>query len=321
MIEVEAVCKSFGLVRALENVDLVVHPATVQGLLGPNGAGKTTLVRILATLLAPESGRARVAGVDVERDPHTVRTLIGLAGQYAAVDESLTGRENLVMVGRLYRLSRRQATARADEALERLGLVEAADRRVKTYSGGMRRRLDVGASLVGRPRVLLLDEPTTGLDPRTRLDVWGFIRDLVVDGTTVLLTTQYLEEADQLADHIVVIDRGRLIVGGRPDELKHRIGSDLLELEVLEADLERTTRLLAGVGRQNAQRGVKGRRICIPVKHPVADLMSAVRILDRAGITPTDIGVRRPSLDDVFLALTGRNLDGAEAPVPARRSA
>jgi ABC-2 type transport system ATP-binding protein len=321
MIEIEGVCKSFGAVQALRGIDLVVPQATVQGLLGPNGAGKTTLVRILATLLKPDAGSVRIAGIDVEADPHAVRTVIGLAGQYAAVDESLTGRENLVMIGRLYRLGRRQARASADEALERLGLVEAADRQVKTYSGGMRRRLDVGASLVGRPRVLLLDEPTTGLDPRTRLDVWQFIGDLVGNGTTVLLTTQYLEEADHLADHIVVIDRGRLIAGGSPDELKHRVGSDLLELEVSEHDLERATGVLEAIGRRNAQRGVKGRRICIPVEHPVAHLMSAVRLLDRAGITPTDIGIRRPSLDDVFLALTGYSADEAEASPPARRSA
>ena len=206
MIDAEGISKSFGETRALAGVDMSVPAGTVQGLLGPNGAGKTTLVRILATLLAPDTGRARVSGVDVQKDPNTVRSLIGLAGQYAAVDETLTGRENLVMVGRLYRLGAKLAKVRAAESLERLGLVEAADRPVKTYSGGMRRRLDLGASLVGRPRVLILDEPTTGLDPRTRLDMWSFIRDLVAGGTTVLLTTQYLEEADQLADHSIVID-------------------------------------------------------------------------------------------------------------------
>jgi ABC-type multidrug transport system ATPase subunit len=250
-----------------------------------------------------------------------VRTLIGLAGQYAAVDESLTGRENLLMIARLYRLGRRDAKTRADEALERLRLVDAADRPVKTYSGGMRRRLDVGASLVGRPRVLLVDEPTTGLDPRARVDVWDFMRDLVANGTTVLLTTQYLEEADQLADHVVVMDRGRLIDGGSPDELKQRVGSDLLELEVPAADVERVTSLLARVGRRSAQRAVEGTRICIPVANPVVDLMAAVRLLDRAGITPRDIGLRRPSLDDVFLALTGRNAEEPEASSPVRRSA
>src|SRR5216684_4055409 len=258
MIDVEGISKSFGETKALAGVDMSVPAGTVQGLLGPNGAGKTTLVRILATLLAPDTGRARISGVDVQKDPDTVRSLIGLAGQYAAVDETLTGRENLVMVGRLYRLGTKLAKARAGESLERLGLAEAADRPVKTYSGGMRRRLDLGASLVGRPRVLILDEPTTGLDPRTRLDMWSFIRDLVAGGTTVLLTTQYLEEADQLADHSVVIDRGRA-------------------------------------------------QITIPVCAPVPDLMAALRILDTAGIVPVDLGLRRPSLDDVFLSLTGRS--------------
>ena len=316
MIEVEGVAKSFGAQRALVDVDLVVPAGTVEGLLGPNGAGKTTLVRVLATLLAPDAGRARIAGVDLADDPGTVRTLIGLAGQYAAVDESLTGRENLLMVGRLYRLGTRDATARSDEVLERLGLVDAADRPVKTYSGGMRRRLDLGASLVGRPRVLLVDEPTTGLDPRARAEVWDFIGDLVADGTTVLLTTQYLEEADHLADHIVVIDRGRLIAGGSPRELKHHAGSDLLELELRDADVERVAGLLAGIGRHSGQRAVRGHRICIPVWDPVADLMAAVRILDRAGIVPLDITVREPSLDDVFLALTGPDAEVDEMPPP-----
>ena len=321
MIEVEGVSKSFGPVIALEGVDLAVPAGSVQGLLGPNGAGKTTLIRILATLVAPDRGRARIAGVDLADDPHTVRTVIGLAGQHAAVDESLTGRENLLMVGRLYRLGRRQATGRADEALERLRLVEAADRPVKSYSGGMRRRLDVGASLVGRPGVLLVDEPTTGLDPRARADVWDFLRELVAAGTTVLLTTQYLEEADELADHIVVIDQGRLIAGGTPAELKHRFGSDLLELEVRPTEVDTVVHLLAGIGRQTVQRAVEGNRICIPVWDPVADLMDAVRILDRAHVTPLGIGVRSPSLDDVFLALTGRGTEQGEASPPARRSA
>ncbi len=248
MIDVEGISRSFGETRALAGVDMSVPAGTVQGLLGPNGAGKTTLVRILATLLAPDTGRARVSGVDVQKDPNTVRSLIGLAGQYAAVDETLTGRENLVMVGRLYRLGAKLAKVRAAESLERLGLVEAADRPVKTYSGGMRRRLDLGASLVGRPRVLILDEPTTGLDPRTRLDMWSFIRDLVAGGTTVLLTTQYLEEADQLADHSIVIDRGQVIASGTSAELKARLGSDLIEIEVRGAELDRATAALAGIG-------------------------------------------------------------------------
>src|ERR1700722_5882751 len=265
MIEVEGVSKSFGATRALAGVDMSVPAGTVQGLLGPNGAGKTTLVRILATLLAPDTGQARVSGVDVQKDPNTVRRLIGLAGQYAAVDETLTGRENLVMVGRLYRLGAKLAKVRAAESLERLGLVEAADRVVKTYSGGMRRRLDLSASLVGRPRVLILDEPTTGLDPRTRLDMWSFIRDLVTDGTTVLLTTQYLEEADQLADHIVVIDRGKVIASGTSAELKSRLGSELIEVEVLAGDLEPALAALTEVGCMEATVDTQRSRITIPV--------------------------------------------------------
>ena len=310
IIDVDHVSKSFGATKALDDVDLHVPAGTVQGLLGPNGAGKTTLVRILATLLAPDTGRARVGGVDVQSDPNTVRSMIGLAGQYAAVDEALTGRENLVMVGRLYRLGSAAAKTRADESLERLGLVDAADRPVKTYSGGMRRRLDLGASLVGRPRVLILDEPTTGLDPRTRLDLWAFIRDLVAGGTSVLLTTQYLEEADQLADHIVVIDRGRLIASGTSDELKSRLGSDLLEVDVATPDVDRTMTFLAGIGAEQPDVDREIGRITIRTRTAVPDLMAAVRALDRGGLVPTSIGVRRPSLDDVFLALTGH---GAEA--------
>jgi len=307
MIEVEGISKSFGETRALAGVDMSVPAGTVQGLLGPNGAGKTTLVRILATLLAPDTGRARVSGVDVQKDPNTVRSLIGLAGQYAAVDETLTGRENLVMVGRLYRLGAKLAKVRAAESLERLGLVEAADRPVKTYSGGMRRRLDLGASLVGRPRVLILDEPTTGLDPRTRLDMWSFIRDLVAGGTTVLLTTQYLEEADQLADHSVVIDRGQVIASGTSAELKARLSSDLIEMEVRAAELDRATTALADIGCGAPVIDQARAQITIPVCAPVPDLMTALRILDTAGIVPVDLGLRRPSLDDVFLSLTGRS--------------
>jgi ABC-type multidrug transport system ATPase subunit len=245
--------------------------------------------------------------VDVQKDPNTVRSLIGLAGQYAAVDETLTGRENLVMVGRLYRLGTKLAKARAEESLERLGLVEAADRPVKTYSGGMRRRLDLGASLVGRPEVLILDEPTTGLDPRTRLDMWSFIRDLVADGTTVLLTTQYLEEADQLANHSVVIDRGQVIASGTSDELKARLGSDLIVVEVPAAELDRTTAALHGIGCGEPAVDRALAQITVPVCEPVPDLMAALRILDTAGIVPVDLGLRRPSLDDVFLSLTGRS--------------
>ena len=328
MIDVEGVSKSFGETKALVGVDMSVPAGFVEGLLGPNGAGKTTLVRILATLLAPDAGQARISGVDVRTDPNTVRSLIGLAGQYAAVDERLTGRENLVMVGRLYRLGAKLAKVRADESLERLGLVEAADRPVKTYSGGMRRRLDLGASLVGRPQVLILDEPTTGLDPRTRLDMWSFIRDLVAEGTTVLLTTQYLEEADQLANHSIVIDRGMVIASGTSDELKARVGTDLIEMEVPAAELDRTTAALRGIGCGTPIIKRANSHITIPTCVPVPDLMAAVRILDNAGIVPVSLGLGQPSLDDVFLALTGRSTDDdgpstttPTSPQPARSPA
>ncbi len=248
VIEVEDLRRSFKDTVALAGVDCAVAEGQLIGLLGPNGAGKTTLLRILSTLLPPDGGRASVAGYDVVRQPMAVRRSIGLAGQFAAVDETLTGRENLEMVGLLYRLGRKEARRRAAEVLERLALDEAGDRMVKTYSGGMRRRLDLGASLVGRPRVLLLDEPTTGLDPRNRLSLWSYLRDLVNDGTSVLLTTQYLDEADQLAEEIVVIDHGRVIATGTPAELKGRLGGDVLELAVTDvARLDEVARVLARV--------------------------------------------------------------------------
>ena len=313
-VEVEDVAVSFDETRALAGVDLTVGTGTVQGLLGPNGAGKTTLVRVLATLLRPDAGSARVFGFDVLRDATRVRALIGLAGQFAAVDDTLTGRENLEMVGRLYRLKRAEARRRAGEALERLGLVDAADRVVRGYSGGMRRRLDLGASLVGRPRLLILDEPTTGLDPQSRNDVWSFIRELVDDGTTVLLTTQYLDEADKLADHIVVIDHGKVIANGTPRELKARMGADVLELHLEDAsELEPTAAALRGVGSGEPSIDTGDRRITLPVHQGAADLMSAVRRLDEEGIVPSDVSLRRPSLDDVFLALTGRGATPLEA--------
>ena len=313
-VEVEDVAVSFDETRALAGVDLTVGTGTVQGLLGPNGAGKTTLVRVLATLLRPDAGSARVFGFDVLRDATRVRALIGLAGQFAAVDDTLTGRENLEMVGRLYRLKRAEARRRAGETLERLGLVDAADRVVRGYSGGMRRRLDLGASLVGRPRLLILDEPTTGLDPQSRNDVWSFIRELVDDGTTVLLTTQYLDEADKLADHIVVIDHGKVIANGTPRELKARMGADVLELHLEDAsELESTAAALRGVGSGEPSIDAGDRRITLPVHQGAADLMSAVRRLDEEGIVPSDVSLRRPSLDDVFLALTGRGATPMEA--------
>ena len=313
-VEVEDVAVSFDETRALAGVDLTVGTGTVQGLLGPNGAGKTTLVRVLATLLRPDAGSARVFGWDVLRDATRVRALIGLAGQFAAVDDTLTGRENLEMVGRLYRLKRGEARRRAGETLERLGLVEAGDRIVRGYSGGMRRRLDLGASLVGRPRLLILDEPTTGLDPQSRNDVWSFIRERVDDGTTVLLTTQYLDEADNLADHIVVIDQGKVIANGTPRELKARMSADVLELHLEdESELEPTAAALRGVGSGEPSIDAGDRRITLPVHQGAADLMSAVRRLDEEGIVPSDVSLRRPSLDDVFLALTGRGATPMEA--------
>ncbi len=322
MIDVRGVVKTFGTTRALGGVDLQVPAGTVLGLLGPNGAGKTTLVRVLATLITPDSGTAKVAGLDVVHHAQAVRSTIGLAGQYAAVDEVLTGRENLEMVGRLYGLSKGEAKRRANEVLERLTLTYAADRAVKGYSGGMRRRLDVGASLVGRPTVLILDEPTTGLDPRSRNDRWAFIEDLVAEGTTVLLTTQYLEEADRLANRIVVIDGGLVIAEGTSDELKHRLGGDVLSVRVARADLERAGVAIAPLGPEAAQVDLDDRRINKPVEGGARALVEAVRALDEANIHIDDLALRRPSLDDVFLALTGHaaEVQPDEAPVQGRAS-
>jgi ABC-2 type transport system ATP-binding protein len=312
MVEVSGLVKTFGATRALDGVDLTVPVGSVLGLLGPNGAGKTTLVRILATLLRPDSGSAMVDGLDVLTNPQRVRTRIGLAGQYAAVDETLTGRENLEMVGRLYGLSKHEARQGAGDALDRLSLSDAGDRQVKTYSGGMRRRLDLGASLLGRPRLLILDEPTTGLDPRTRIELWEFIRDLVREGTTVLLTTQYLEEADELADRIMVIDHGKTIAEGTSDQLKQQLGGDVLDLKVHAAvDLQRTVLLLSGIGSDKAKVDEAANRITIPVgtSSGVDVLLAVARIIDEHRIVIDDLGVRRPSLDDVFLALTGKSAE------------
>jgi daunorubicin resistance ABC transporter ATP-binding subunit len=306
MILAEGLEKSFGSVAALAGVDVGVERGTVLALLGRNGAGKTTFVRIVSTLLAPDAGRVLIAGVDAVRDAPTVRSVIGLAGQFAAVDEMLTGRENLVLVGRLYGLSRRDARARAAEVLERLRLTEAAGRLVKTYSGGMRRRLDLGASLTGRPPVLLLDEPSTGLDPRSRAELWSLIEDLVTDGSTVLLTTQYLEEADRLADRVAVVERGKLIAEGTPRELKSRLGGDVLEVRPSRsADLDRVAALLRGLGRGEPVADVRAQCVTLPAPDRVPTLLAAARRIEEAAIPVADLGVRGPTLDDVFLTLTG----------------
>ena len=312
-IVVEGLTKSFGDVHALAGIDLEVPRGTVLGVLGPNGAGKTTAVKILTTLLLPDAGRAFVDGHDVVADAERVRRRIGLAGQSAAIVEELGGRENIEFIGRLYHLSKAESKARADELLEQFGLTEAAHRRAKTYSGGMMRRLDLAASLVARPSVLFLDEPTTGLDPRARNDMWGVIRELVAGGTTLLLTTQYLEEADELADNIVVFDRGRVIAEGTSDDLKDTIGGDIVEFTVIDKsrhdvavaavrDLTDTELVLDGDGYVGVRAGREGSAMLIEV----------VRKLDAAGIKAEGLGVRRPSLDDVFLALTGHKAEESE---------
>ena len=306
MIEVEALTKRFGATRALDEVSLVVGAGQVLALLGPNGAGKTTLVRVLTTLLKPDSGRALVRRLDVWANAKTIRSMIGLAGQYASVDELLTGRENLELAGLLYHLAKPVYRRRAADALERMSLVTAADKPVKTYSGGMRRRLDLAASLIGRPPVLFLDEPTTGLDPRTRNELWQLIGELVADGTTVLLTTQYMEEAEHLANSIVVLDSGRVVADGTADELKDHLGGNVLEVRVSHrADLERAARLVAELGRGAPRLDPELNKISLPVPGGPRALIAAGRALDDAGVALDDLGIRRPSLDDVFLALTG----------------
>ena len=307
VIVAEGLRKQFGPVKALAGVDVSVSGGRVLGLLGPNGAGKTTLVRILATLLRPDAGRARVAGLDVERQPAAVRRLIGLSGQFAAVDPYLTGRENLLMIGRLSRLGRSRARCRAEELLRAFDLDQAAHRQARTYSGGMRRRLDVAASLVARPRVLFLDEPTTGLDPRSRLAVWQMLSELAADGTTVLLTTQYLEEADRLADQIAVIDTGQVIAQGTAAGLKSRLGGDRLELRAPPgASLDRLADAVASLGSGPPVRQYAEGSVVLPVASGARVLPELAQRLAAADITIADLALRRPTLDDVFLSLTGR---------------
>lgn len=307
-----------GAVRALDDLSLDVTEGTVLSVLGPNGAGKTTTVRILATLLKPDSGNAQVAGIDVIKHPDKVRELIGLSGQYAAVDETLTGWDNLVMFGRLYHLGKQQSINRANELLERFSLTESARRPIKTYSGGMRRRLDLAASLIVQPKVLFLDEPTTGLDPRGRMEMWGVIEELVKGGVTILLTTQYLEEADQLADEIAVIDRGIVIARGTSDLLKRQVGGERLEITVENNEVAQVQEILARISAGATH--VDSRTVSAPVSTGSTALIEALRALDEVGIHPLDIGLKRPSLDDVFLALTGHVAEETVAePVKKKR--
>lgn len=306
IIEATGLAKHYKEVKALDGLDLSVPEGSILALLGPNGAGKTTAVSILSTLISPDAGVATVAGKNIVKDAREVRKLIGLSGQYAAVDEHLTGFENLDMVGRLYRLGRERARVRARELLDRFDLTDAADRPVKTYSGGMRRRLDLAAAIVAEPRVLFLDEPTTGLDPRSRTEMWSVIRDLVGKGTTLLLSTQYLEEADRLADDIIVIDRGREIAHGTADQLKDMVGGERIEVTVSDAaDVERTSGILEGYAVGKIRIDERTKSLIAPISGGAAMFTKALRNIDDAGIGVNDVGLRRPTLDDVFLSLTG----------------
>ncbi len=309
VVEARGLTKSFKSVAALRGFDLDVGEGQIVGLLGPNGAGKTTLVRILSTLLRPDSGEARVGGFDVVRDAAAARRQVGLAGQYVAVDDALTGRENIEMIGMLSRLSRAEARRRAGEILERLSLADAADRLVRTYSGGMRRRLDLGASVVAKPRVLLFDEPTTGLDPRGRLELWSYLQELVAEGASLLLTTQHMDEADHLGDEIVVIDRGQVIAKGTPTELKLQLGGDVLEIVVSERSALERAVSVARDGGHDPQVDFDVGTLTVAIGADSEAAITVLRRLGDAGIRIGDFSVRRPSLDDVFLALTGHAAD------------
>jgi ABC-2 type transport system ATP-binding protein len=322
-IKASGLAKAYGDVVALNGIDIEVEQGTVLGLLGPNGSGKTTTVRILATLLQADSGAASVGGFDVATQPDEVRSVIGLTGQYAAVDEYLTGRENLELFGRLFHLSKFDAAKRAAELLDRFDLSDAADRGIKGYSGGMRRRLDLAASLIGRPNVLFLDEPTTGLDPRSRQGMWSVIEDLIAEGTTVLLTTQYLEEADQLANKIVVLDQGNVIAKGTSNELKSQVGGDRIEIVVESAqDVSKAAIAIAEFGSAPAITEDLTKTILLPVAGGSTAIVNIVRMLDENNISIADIALRRPTLDDVFLSLTGHvteNNEEAAGPAKGRR--
>ena len=318
--EANDVYKYFGEVKALDGVSVKAEQGKVFGLLGPNGAGKTTLVRMLSTLLDPDKGTAKVLGVDVVKEPNVVRRMIGLAGQFAAVDEYLTGYENIYMVGRLYHLSAKESKKRANQILEELHLSDAANRLVKTYSGGMRRRLDLGASLVGRPKILFLDEPTTGLDPRTRLDLWATIRELLAGGTSILLTTQYMEEADELADKIAVLDRGKVIAEGTSNQLKAQLGGDVVEFELSNSSQkEQALKAVNPVAKKEPVVDEDGVTVTVPVDNGSTSLLAIVRELDKAKIEPKALSLHQPSLDDVFLTLTGEKASAvAELSKPKR---